>query len=58
MQQIYEVELLQKASLNELLDQWDPKHSEVDEKFNHYMKNDGFENIVGDECMQNLNMEN
>ena len=42
--------------LLELFEEWDPEHlKQIDEDFNDYLDNDGLEDIIGDEKMQNLN---
>ena len=43
--------------LHELFEKWDPEHLQLDEDFDDYLENDGPENIIGDEGMQNLNMD-
>ena len=41
-----------------LFKKWDPKYLQLDEDFDDYPNNDGLEDIIGDECMQNLNNDN
>ena len=36
---------------------WDLEHLELDEDFNDYLNNDGHEDIIGDEGIQNLNVD-
>jgi len=43
--------------LHDLFEKWDPEHEELDEDFDDYLDNDGLEDIIGDEGMQNLNMD-
>ena len=46
-----------KKYLYELFEKWDPAHLELDENFDNYVDNDGQEDIIKDEGMQNLNMD-
>jgi len=39
----------------ELFEKWDREHLQLDEDFDDYPNNDGVEDIIGDEGMQNLN---
>ena len=40
----------------ELFKEWDAEHlKQIDEDFDDYPDNDGLEDIIGDEGMQNLN---
>ena len=43
-----------KKFLYELFEKWNPKHLQLDEYFNDYSDNNGLEDIIGDEDMQNL----
>ena len=45
-----------KKYFHKLFEKWDPQHLHVDEDFDEYMDNDGLKNIIGNEGMQNLNM--
>jgi len=47
-----------KKYLLELFEKWVPKHLQFDEDFDDYQDNDGLEDIVDDEGMQNLNNNN
>ena len=45
-----------KKYLLELFEEWDSEYlKQIDEDFNDYPDNDGLEDIIGDEGMQNLN---
>ena len=45
-----------KKYLLDLSEEWDPEHfKQIDEDFDDYPDNDGLEDIIGDEGMQNLN---
>jgi len=45
-----------KKHLLELFEEWNPKHlNQINEDFDDYPDNDGLEDIIGDEGMQNLN---
>ena len=45
-----------KKYLLELFEEWDPEHlKQIDEDFDNYRDNDGLEDIIEDEDMQNLN---
>ena len=44
-----------KKYLLELFEKWDPGHLQLEEDFDDYPDNDGLEDIIGDEGMQNLN---
>ena len=44
-----------KKYLHELFKKWDAEHLQLDEDFGDYSDNDG--DIIGDEGMQNLNMD-
>jgi len=49
----------EKKYLLELFEEWDPKHlKQIDEDFDDYPNNDGLEDIIGDEGIQNLNNDN
>jgi len=41
--------------LLELFEKWDLEHLQFDEDFDGYLDNNGLEDIIGYECMQNLN---
>ena len=45
-----------KKYLYELFKKWYPEHVQLDKDFDDYLDNDGLEDIIGDEGMQNLNM--
>ena len=45
-----------KKYLHELFKKWDPKHFQLDKDFNDYLDNNGLEDIIEDEGMQNLNI--
>ena len=46
----------EKKYLLELFEEWDPKHlKQLDEEYDDYPDNDGLEDIIGDERIQNLN---
>ena len=45
-----------KKYLLELFEEYDPEHlNQINQDFNEYPDNDGLENIIGDEGIQNLN---
>jgi len=45
-----------KKYILELFEEYDPQHlNQIDEDFDDYPDNDGLENIIGDEGIQNLN---
>ena len=44
-----------KKYLLKLFEKWDLEHLQLDEYFDDYPYNDGLEDIIGDEGMQNLN---
>ena len=46
-----------KKYLLELFERWDREHLQFDEDFDCYLDNDRPEDIIGDEGMQNLNMD-
>ena len=48
----------EKKYLYELFAKWDPEHLQINENFDDYLNNDGLEDIIRDEGMQNLNMDN
>ena len=46
----------EKKYLLEVFEEWDLEHlKQLDEDFDDYPHNDGLEDIIGDEGMQNLN---
>ena len=45
----------EKKYLLEIFEKWDLVYLQFDEDFDDYPDNDGLENIIGDEGMQNLN---
>ena len=47
-----------KKYLLELFEKWDPEHLQFDEDFDDHPNNDGLEDVIGDEGMQNLNNDN
>jgi len=47
----------EKKYLLELFEKWDPEYLQFYEEFDDYLDNDGVEDIIGDEGMQNLNMD-
>jgi len=44
-----------KKSLIELFEKWNPEPFQFDEDFDDYPNNDGLDDIIGNEGMQNLN---
>ena len=47
-----------KKYLLELFEEWDPEHlNQINEDFDDYSDNDGLEDIIGDEGMQNLSSD-
>jgi len=46
----------EKRNLHNLFEKWDPEHLKLNKDFDDYLGNDGLEDIIGDEGMQNLNM--
>ena len=47
----------EKRHIHDLFEKQDLEHLELDEDFDDYLDNDGFEGIVGDKGIQNLNMD-
>ena len=47
-----------KKCFHKLFEKYDPEHLQLDEDFDDYLDNDGLKDIIGDEDMQNLNMDN
>jgi len=45
-----------KRYLHELFQRWDREHVQLDDDFDNYLDNDRLEDIIGDEGMQNLNI--
>ena len=45
----------EKKYLLELFEKWGPKNLQFDQDFNNYPDNDGLEDIIGNEGIQNLN---
>ena len=43
--------------LHEIFEKWDSDHLELDEDFDDYLDNNGLKDIIGDEGIQNLNMD-
>jgi len=48
----------EKKYIYELFEKWDLEHLELDEAFDDFLDNDGLEDNIRDEGMQNLNMNN
>jgi len=46
-----------KKYLLELFEKWYPEHLQFDEYFDDYPDNNGLKDIIGNEGMQNLNMD-
>ena len=46
-----------KKYLHELFVRWDSEHLQLDENFDEYLDNGRLEDNIGDEDMQNLNMD-
>jgi len=44
-----------KKYLHKLFEKWDPGHLQLDEDFDDYPDDDGLEDIIREDGMQNLN---